>query len=154
MTERVASGGFDPVAAGWSRQEARTFLGSIATVWQRDIDGRPSLGIVCEPRHDNGWGKMHGGILMTLADVGLGAVVRRLRNSDSPQGGPLIHNPTVQLDVHFIDAVEIGDFVHSRAEALRLTRSMTFMRGTLQVGGKVVASAQGVFKVLGPARVA
>jgi len=150
MTDLVVAGEFDPAAAGWSRLEARTFLGSVATVWHRDIDGLPCLGLVCEPRHDNGWGKMHGGILMTLADVGLGAVVGRLRNKDTPRGEPRIHSPTVQLDVHFIGAVETGDFVYSRAEALRLTKSLTFMRGTLQVGDRVVASAQGVFKSLAP----
>lgn len=151
MTDRVPAAGFDPAAAGWSRQEANTFLGSITTVWRRDLDGSPSLGIFCEKQHDNGWGNLHGGILMTLADVGLGAVVGRLRNRDRQPGEAPVRSPTIQLDVSFIGAVRMGEFVYTRAEALRLTRSLTFMRGTLLVGDAVVASAQGVFKAMSPA---
>lgn len=150
MTDGVPARDFDPAAVGWSRQENRTFLSSIATVWRRDLDGLPSLGIFCDERHDNGWGNLHGGIVMTLADVGLGAVVGRLRNKDIAPGEPRIQSPTIQLDVNFIGAVRMGDFVHTRAEAMRLTRSLTFMRGTLHVGDAVVASAQGVFKALSP----
>lgn len=144
----VPTRGFDPAAAGWSRQEGRTFLSSIATVWRRELDGLPSLGIFCDEQHDNGWGNLHGGILMTLADVGLGAVVGRLRNKDLLPGEPRIQSPTIQLDVSFIGAVRRGEFVYTRAEAMRLTRSLTFMRGTLHVGDSVVASAQGVFKAV------
>lgn len=152
MTDGLVPREFDPAAAGWVRQQERTLLNLIGAVWRRDIDGAPSLGMVCEPQHDNGWGKMHGGMLMTLADVGLGAVVGRLRNADLPPGAARIQSPTIQLDVHFIGAVEMGDFVYSRAEALRLTKSLSFMRGTLHVGDRVIASAQGVFKSIAPAR--
>lgn len=141
---------FDPGASGWTRLPSDNFLASIAAVWQRDQDGLPCIGIVCEPRHDNGAGKMHGGIIMTLADMGLGRAVGRLRNRDREAGAPWIFSPTAQLDVHFTGPVSIGDFVYCRPELSRLTRSLVFMRGTLHVGDGVVASAQGVFKTRWP----
>ncbi|MCR5856384.1 PaaI family thioesterase [Mesorhizobium sp. J428] len=141
---------FNLAAEGWVADTRRTFLSSLTTVWRREVDGLPCVGIFCEPAHDNGSGKMHGGILMTLADVGLGAVVGHMRNKDRRPEDGRIYSPTAQLDMHFIDAVEIGDFVYSRAEPLRLTKSLTFVRGTLQVGEKIVASSQGVFKALRP----
>ena len=56
---------------------------------------------------------------------------------------------TVQLDVHFIDAVQVGEFVECRAEVVRRTRSVVFMAAELVVGERVVATANGVWKTLG-----
>jgi acyl-coenzyme A thioesterase PaaI-like protein len=44
--------------------------------------------------------------------------------------------------------VQIGDFVEAHCEIVRITRSIIFMRGTLMVGDRVVASASGVWKIL------
>jgi acyl-coenzyme A thioesterase PaaI-like protein len=56
---------------------------------------------------------------------------------------------TVQLDVHFIDAVKIGEFVEARCTVVRRTRSLIFMSADLVVGERVVAAAKGVWKTLG-----
>jgi len=56
---------------------------------------------------------------------------------------------TVQLDVHFIDAVQVGEFVECKATVVRRTRSLIFMSGDLVVGDRVVATAKGVWKTLG-----
>jgi acyl-coenzyme A thioesterase PaaI-like protein len=55
----------------------------------------------------------------------------------------------VQLDVHFIDAVQIGEFVECRAKVVRRTRALVFMAAELVVGERVVATANGVWKTLG-----
>ena len=62
------------------------------------------------------------------------------------QGRP---QATVQLDVHFIDAVQVGEFVECRAKVVRRTRSLVFMAAELVVGERVVATANGVWKTLG-----
>ena len=41
---------------------------------------------------------------------------------------------TVQLDMHFIDAVQIGEFVEAKCTVVRRTRSLVFMSGELVVG--------------------
>ena len=56
---------------------------------------------------------------------------------------------TVQLDMHFIDAVQIGDFVEAKCTVVRRTRSLVFMAAELVVGDRVVATAKGVWKTLG-----
>ena len=55
----------------------------------------------------------------------------------------------MQLDVHFVDAVKIGEFVEARCQVVRRTRSLVFMNGELVVGDRIVATAKGVWKTLG-----
>ena len=54
----------------------------------------------------------------------------------------------VQLDVHFVDAVQIGEFVEARCQVVRRTRSLTFMSATLLVGERVVVTANGVWRTV------
>lgn len=138
--------GFDPAAGGWRPREGRQFPATIGTVWERDIDGAPCLGMICEPGHDNGNGAMHGGIVSTLCDIGLGFAVGRHRNA--VPGQPRVQSATIQLNVSFSGAILQGRFVESRARIDRATRSVTFASGTLIVGDEVVASMQGVFKLV------
>jgi acyl-coenzyme A thioesterase PaaI-like protein len=56
---------------------------------------------------------------------------------------------TIQLDVHFIESVQIGEFVEARCRVIRRTRSLIFMSAELLVGNRVVATANGVWKALG-----
>jgi len=55
---------------------------------------------------------------------------------------------TIQLNTHFIAAVQIGDLVEGRAEMVRVTRSLVFVRGMLFVGDRTVAAIDGIWKVL------
>src|SRR5258708_4450733 len=55
----------------------------------------------------------------------------------------------VQLDMHFIDAVQVGEFVEAKCWVVRRTRSLIFMAADLVVGTRVVATANGVWKTLG-----
>jgi acyl-coenzyme A thioesterase PaaI-like protein len=55
---------------------------------------------------------------------------------------------TIQLNTQFIAAVQIGDFVEGRAEIVRGTRSLVFVRGMLTVGERAVATIDGICKVL------
>ena len=56
---------------------------------------------------------------------------------------------TVQLDMHFVDAVRVGDFVEARCTVVRRTRTLVFMSAELVVGERVVATANGVWMTLG-----
>jgi acyl-coenzyme A thioesterase PaaI-like protein len=80
-------------------------------------------------------------MLMTFADRAMGMTCW-YANERQPQA-------TVQLDVHFIDAVQIGEFVEARCRIVRRTRSLIFMAADLVAGERVVATANGVWKTLG-----
>jgi uncharacterized protein (TIGR00369 family) len=116
----------------------------VGPFWERRVDGGIQIGLVCDARHDNGRGNMHGGVLMTLADLGMGAAAR--------SGGDDVQCATVQLDVAFMQAVDIGEFVTTECHIRHQTRRLIFVSGMLKAGGKAVASAQGVFKALAKRR--
>jgi acyl-coenzyme A thioesterase PaaI-like protein len=80
-------------------------------------------------------------MLMTFADRSMG-MTSWYANGKKPQA-------TVHLDVHFVDAVQIGEFIEAKCRVVRRTRSLMFMSGELSVGERVVATANGVWKILG-----
>jgi uncharacterized protein (TIGR00369 family) len=112
----------------------------VGPFWERRVDGAIQIGLLCDPRHDNGRGNMHGGLLMALADMGMGAAVR--------SAGDEFQCATVQLDVAFMQAVAIGEFITTDCRVKHKTNRMAFVSGVLKAGDKTVGSAQGVFKLL------
>ena len=55
---------------------------------------------------------------------------------------------TVQLTVNFLDALKVGEFATVRCQVVRATGSLIFLRGAMTAGGRVVATADGVWKIL------
>ena len=134
---------FDPAKAGWERYGAEDdgFIGLIGPWWMRTKGDSYDYAFLAEPKHHNRRGVVQGGMLMTFADRSMGMTCW-YANERQPQA-------TVQLDVHFIDAVQIGEFVECKCHVVRRTRSLVFMSGELVVGDRVVATANGVWKTLG-----
>src|SRR4051812_4351878 len=96
---------------------------------------------MAEPKHHNRRNVVQGGMLMPFPDRSMGLTCWHA-NERKPQA-------TVQLDVHFVDAVQIGEFVEAKCKVIRRTRSLIFMAAELVVGTRIVATANGVWKALG-----
>jgi uncharacterized protein (TIGR00369 family) len=129
------------LAAGWERLADEGFIDHVGPLFVRPgADGFRSFGFVAETRHANLIGLVHGGMLMTLADRALGVAAW-----DAAGGRPSV---TIQFDMQFVAASRMGDFVEVRPELVRLTSSLVFMRGAALVGDRVVAAANGVWKIL------
>jgi acyl-coenzyme A thioesterase PaaI-like protein len=139
VTTHVAP--FDPAAAGWERYDDDGFIGHVGPFWMRPVGESYQFAFLAEPKHHNRRGVVQGGMLMTFADRSMGMTCW-YANGRQPQA-------TVQLDVHFVDAVKIGEFVEAKCTVVRRTRSLIFMSGDLVVGARVVATAKGVWKTLG-----
>jgi acyl-coenzyme A thioesterase PaaI-like protein len=135
------TGAFDPAAAGWEPYRDEGFIGLVGPFWMRRCGDSYLYAFMAESKHHNRRGKVQGGMLMTFADRSMGMTCW-YANERRPQA-------TVQLDVHFIDAVKIGEFVEARCRVVRRTRSLIFMSAELVVGNRVVATANGVWKTLG-----
>jgi acyl-coenzyme A thioesterase PaaI-like protein len=138
----MADAPFDPAAAGWQPYEDEGFIGLIGPFWMKPEGDGYRYAFLAEPKHHNRRGVVQGGMLMTFADRAMGMTCW-YANGRVPQA-------TVQLDVHFIDAVQIGEFVEARCDVVRRTRSLIFMQGELVAGDRVVATAKGIWKSLGP----
>ena len=146
-TDSASRPPFDPAAAGWEPygQDDEGFIGLVGPFWSRPIKTEHGesfrYAFMAGKKHHNLRGVVQGGMLMTFADRSMGMTCW-YANEKQPQA-------TVQLDVHFIDAVQVGEFVECRAKVVRRTRSLVFMSGELVVGERVVATANGVWKTLG-----
>jgi acyl-coenzyme A thioesterase PaaI-like protein len=132
---------FDPAAHGWETYAAEGFVSLVGPFWMKKTGEGYRYGFIAEPKHHNRRGVVQGGMIMTFADRSLG-MTAWYANGKIPQA-------TVHLDVHFIDAVQIGEFVEASCRVVRRTRSLIFMSGELTVGERVVATANGVWKALG-----
>jgi uncharacterized protein (TIGR00369 family) len=133
--------GRDLAADGWEPDADDGFVALVGPIWRRTSGETDRYAFVAEPKHHNRGGVVHGGMLMTFADRAIGRTCR-YASEHQPQA-------TIQLDVHFIDAVQIGEFVEARCRIVRRTRSLVFARAELIVGARVVATANGVWKTLG-----
>ena len=98
------------------------------------------IGLRADNRHANGRGTVHGGVLATLADIGMGYAMAL--SSEPPV--PLM---TASLTVDCLGAVQVGEWMVVRLEHHRRGWRMAFARVRLQVGEKVVARANAVFAV-------
>ncbi|MCP3888073.1 MAG: PaaI family thioesterase [Desulfobulbaceae bacterium] len=91
--------------------------------------------------HLNPGGITHGGFISSLMDSGMGTSAHRSL-------GQKVRAATISLDVKFIAGSTTGDVLLGTAKILRKTRSLVFVHGELTVKGKVVASAEGIWKLL------
>ena len=139
MTAKAA---FDPAAGGWKPFRDTGFIELVGPVWFRRETADTAYAFRAEPKHANLVKVVQGGMLMTFADRALGAAAWA-----SAGDRPCV---TVQFNMHFISSAQIGDFVEARPEVIRRTASLIFMRGVLSAGDRVVASCDGVWKILAP----
>ena len=128
---------FDPAAQGWERVRGHNFGELVGPIWRK---GDGLFGIVTADKHRNHRGIVHGGLLMTFADQAMGMTGRR-KTGEKPHA-------TIELNMQYISAVQIGDFVEAHCEVVRITRSIIFMRSMLKVGDRTVAMSSGVWKIL------
>lgn len=127
-------------ADGWTVVETSGFLNLIGPLWERAVDGHHEYAILAVDKHHNRRSRVQGGVLMTLADRASGMIARLV------SGRPTL--ATVQMDVHFIDAGQIGELLIARPRVVRVTHTLIFTTAEVVAGGRVVATASGVFKIL------
>lgn len=128
-------------ADGWTCLSGVQFHEAAGPYWVRDDGSGRIVGLLGEEQHGNGHvGTIHGGVLMTFADIALGmGVVDAARTRDCV---------TLQLQLQFTAAAPIGSFLTCRPELVRQTSQIVFMRGLIMAGERTIASADGLWKLL------
>ncbi len=125
---------------GWSIVEATGFIQLVGPLWQRNTDGEHEYALITQDKHHNRRGLVQGGVLMTFADRTCGMTARYVTGKQTMA--------TIQLDVHFVEAGQIGDVLISRPRVVRATRSLVFINTEITVEKRCIATANGVFKIL------
>jgi acyl-coenzyme A thioesterase PaaI-like protein len=132
-------------AAGWVARQAEGFTGFIAPLWilgASDTSRGRGVGFIADARHTNYHDTVHGGALMTFADIALGWIAADALGHPSCV--------TAQLAVQLVAAPKVGEFVSCQAELVRQTSQLIFVRGLITADARTVASADGIWKVVGP----
>jgi acyl-coenzyme A thioesterase PaaI-like protein len=92
-----------------------------------------------EHKHMNGSGSVHGGMLMTFADVSMSQSARSVFDGHGCN--------TVSLSCDFVSPGKLGELVESRVRITRKTRTMAFISAELSSGGRPLLVATGLWKV-------
>ncbi|AIQ88514.1 PaaI family thioesterase [Methylobacterium sp. 092160098-2] len=129
---------FDPAAAGWALVEDKGFIAHVGPLHVRGTDG--AYAFRAEQKHANLIGVVHGGMLMSFADRALGETAMQAA------GGA--NCVTIQLEMKFIDVGRLGNWIEIRPQVVKRTGSLVFMRGDVRDDTRLLASADGVWKIL------
>lgn len=132
-------------AEGWRSIDAHGFSGVVGSIWLKGSAEDLLVGMQSDNRHANeNLGTVHGGVMMTFADIAFGCAVAEAL------GGP--HCATVQLQLQFVAAPRVGEFITCRPEIVRRTKVLVFLRGLINAEQRVVASADAMFRVFEPSQ--
>lgn len=126
----------DPTTAGWALVEDEGFIQTVGPLYVRD----GLYAFRAEQKHANLIGRVHGGMLMSFADRAMGVTAM-----GAADGAPCV---TIQLEMKFLDAGQMGDWLTAESIVVKRTGSMVFMRGEVRHGERLVATADGVWKIL------
>jgi uncharacterized protein (TIGR00369 family) len=108
--------------------------------WRLLEDGSHHFVLASEERHSNAYGVIHGGLLMTMADLTM-AVTAKGEADDA--------YVTVSFNSEFVAGAFAGDLIEARSELVRRTGSMAFVRGHIHVGEATLFVCSAVMKRVG-----
>ncbi len=126
---------------GWALDSGDPFEDNNGPIYHtRDTDGRYRCGFRVEPRHCNGAGIVHGGMLMLFADFALFAIAR-----DRLQGMAV----TVSMNSDFTAPAYPGDIVLADGEVIHESGRMLFVRGRIYTEASTLMGFTGIIRRVG-----
>ncbi len=129
---------------GWTNlAPEETFSAIAGPIYFRPYaESAPGCGFLSEPRHANFGGVIHGGALLTLADMSLWDICRRVVGR--------FRGVTVTLNSEFVAPGPIGKFIMATGEATKIGKSLMFARGTVLCDGEILLAFSGTLKRVNP----
>ncbi len=91
-------------------------------------------------KHMNSVGTVHGGLLMTFADIAMSRTSRLASGAQSCS--------TVSLSCDFAGAGRLGDLIEIRVHVTRQTRTLVFLSSQMTAQERVLMVAQGFWKIV------
>jgi uncharacterized protein (TIGR00369 family) len=100
---------------------------------------RPRFAFVAAEKHMNAAGSVHGGMLITLADVAMSRTARLTSKATSCS--------TVSLSCDFLAPGGLGETIEAEVRVTRLARTMVFLSAEITASGRPLLVANGVWRV-------
>lgn len=113
----------------------------VGPVFERGSAGAKTFAVRVDSRHVNRRGIVHGGMLMTLADLTHGQAVW-----DAADRAPCV---TLNMQSQFVRPAAEGDVIVVTPQLVRRTRALVFVRGDCIVRNQTIFTASSVWKLLG-----
>lgn len=129
------------VPDGYEIYEDQTFNSFVGPFYVRAEGGNLHAMFEVKPHHLNHGGVLHGGMLMTFADMLLGKAARAVEPKPCA---------TISLNCDFVAAARLGEWVRGTSRVVRKTRSILFLSGEVFTGERTILTASGLWKVIGP----
>lgn len=132
-----ASNGLPPDAETVSRGGFNLYAGPF---WRLRADGDVRrFAFIVADKHMNGSGSLHGGVLMTFADVAMSQTARAVSGAQSCS--------TVALSCDFVGPGKLGDLIEAHVRVTRQTRTMIFLSADIVSSGRALGVATGLWKI-------
>ena len=126
-----------PGAENISRGGFNLFAGP---VWRLPAENEVRrFALLVEHKHMNSSGSLHGGVLMTFADIAMSQTARAASGAESTS--------TVALSCDFIGPGKLGDVLEARVRVTRQTRTMLFLSAEITCGERMLGTATGLWKI-------
>ena len=109
--------------------------------WRKLEDGTDHIVMQATERHCNRQGVVHGGLMLTMIDFTFAVTAKE---------HPDQRLVTISLSSEFVAAGQIGTLIEARAEVVRRTRSLCFLRGQISADGETLLNASCIYKLLRP----
>lgn len=127
---------------GFVRSDGRgPFTTHNGPIYHRPIEVGIEQAFYALPRHCNGVGLIHGGMISAFLD-GLLAGAAGRHSGATPV--------TIHLSIDFLGMGRAGEWVTGRAFVTRATRDIIFAEGQVTAGRHTLARATGLFKLMRP----
>lgn len=127
------------VPEGFERLPEGLGFGDRLQPFYRRVRGdKVSFGLVVQEQHLNLMGIIHGGALMTLADIAAATSIHLLRDQPAP-------SPTINLSFDFMAPGRPGRWLETRADHVQVKRRFGFCSGAIYDGDNPVLRYSGAF---------
>jgi uncharacterized protein (TIGR00369 family) len=95
---------------------------------------------VVSDKHMNAAGTVHGGLLMTFADIAMSRTSRLATGAKSCS--------TVSLSCDFMSPGRLGDLVEIRVRMTKRTRTLVFLASEIAARGEILMTAAGLWRIV------
>lgn len=109
--------------------------------WKKLDDGSDHVVLKADERHCNRQGVVHGGLMLTMIDLTFAIAAKE---------HPEQRLVTISLSSEFVSSGQIGSVIEAKAEVIRRTRSLCFLRGQVTSGDETLLNASCIYKLLRP----
>ena len=108
-------------------------------LWHQEDDSGPQNEIEIGPQHFNPYGSVHGGVIYSLADTSMGALL-------APELAENERTATIEIKINYLAAVRDGS-IRAETTLVNRGRRVAVLESDVFNGDRLVAKALGSFAI-------